>query len=423
MATGRCHIHARTARSSAGGRKRITGYYAEFREPHRYPVRKRVTLGTSDRREAERRFADLERRYGAGTFDPWTDATPHRDRVRILATEAVRPFVRAKKAEQLRRKSVKLYRSVAEAFVATLPTGLPLAGVEARHVRAFVTASHLAEASQRTYRIALQVFFKWAMDAGHVTHSPAAGVQVQKGRGQKQRPRFLTEADFERLLLSIEAQAALHPASYPDGGRYLSDAFRFAVGTGLRRGELVHLNWNAVDLGNGYVYVRHSTGFTTKSGKERSIPLVGDARAVIQERLQRAERTGGADGEAPVFTNLQGGRLSAQGMASALKRFVRLAGLPDELHFHSLRHTFASWAVLRGMEITRLRDLMGHSSIATTMVYAHLHPQAARADMERAFGNRRGEGHGAGAEQTEAAQLRAEIERMRAELDELRAAA
>ena len=65
---------------------------------------------------------------------------------------------------------------------------------------------------------------------------------------------------------------------------------RFAAGTGLRRGELCALRWGAVDIPGRMIHVRNADGFTTKSGQERAVPLVGEAYAVAV-RLD-AERKG-----------------------------------------------------------------------------------------------------------------------------------
>jgi hypothetical protein len=87
----------------------------------------------------------------------------------------------------------------------------------------------------------------------------------------------------------------------------------------------------------------------------------------------------------------------------------------EDINFHSLRHTFASWAVMRGMDLYRLKEIMGHSDIQVTMRYAHLRPDATRKDMERFFGNGRQE-----TLQEENERLRTEIERLQAENEALR---
>ena len=57
-----------------------------------------------------------------------------------------------------------------------------------------------------------------------------------------------------------------------------------------------------------------------------------------------------------------------------------------EYHFHTLRHTFASWWVMGGGDLYRLKEVLGHASIEQTMKYAHLRPEAQKDDMDRIFG-------------------------------------
>ena len=65
------------------------------------------------------------------------------------------------------------------------------------------------------------------------------------------------------------------------------------------------------------------------------------------------------------------------------KAYVIAAGLNDRLHFHSLRHTFATWLVQSGVGIYEVQKLMGHSSVAVTQVYAHLAPSELHSAEEK----------------------------------------
>lgn len=92
--------------------------------------------------------------------------------------------------------------------------------------------------------------------------------------------------------------------------------------------------------------------------------------------------------------------------ASAITR--RLARLPEKINFHSLRHTFASWRVLRGGDLYRLKEVMGHADIQTTMIYAHLRPDALLEEMEKCFGTGQ-----AAAKISEVEHLRAQVEMLK----------
>lgn len=72
-----------------------------------------------------------------------------------------------------------------------------------------------------------------------------------------------------------------------------------------------------------------------------------------------------------VFT-LKGRRISEDWLTHRFKSYIRKAGLNPRLHFHSLRHTFATWLVQEGVSIYEVQKLLGHSSISVTQVYSHL---------------------------------------------------
>lgn len=149
-----------------------------------------------------------------------------------------------------------------------------------------------------------------------------------------------------------------------------------ALRTGLRRGELLGLRWEDVDLDRGRIrvvenYVRGQFK-APKSGKPREVPLSREARAALAEH--RARR---GEGGERVFCDAQGKPYTQGVMASQLERACRLAGL-RVIGWHVLRHSFASALVMRGVAIRAVQDLMGHASIVITQRYAHLAPHVSQ---------------------------------------------
>lgn len=143
----------------------------------------------------------------------------------------------------------------------------------------------------------------------------------------------------------------------------------FQVRTGLREGEARALRWEDVDLVKGRVLVRRSIwqGIegTTKTGKEREVPLGPETiRALKAHRHLRGKL---------VFCSAEGAPLTHSEMRAGLHRACRKAGL-RQVGMHTLRHTFASHLVMRGVPIKVVQELLGHASIKMTMRYAHLAP-------------------------------------------------
>jgi integrase len=134
---------------------------------------------------------------------------------------------------------------------------------------------------------------------------------------------------------------------------------QIALDTGLRRGELLGLRWENLDVRNRMIRVEK-----TKNGERRDVPMtdrVFDLFQGIPRRLDTPYVFAGEDGRPQEYVKTAWG--------SALRR----AGI-ENFTFHDLRHTFASYLVMGGVDIRTVQTLLGHKSIAMTMRYAHLSP-------------------------------------------------
>src|SRR5438552_18538578 len=107
----------------------------------------------------------------------------------------------------------------------------------------------------------------------------------------------------------------------------------------------------------------------TKSGRRREVPLNDDSYRAL---VSLAPKT-----EGRVF--------QTRFIKTAYDNAVAAAKL-DDVNFHTLRHTFASWAVMRGVTLKELQELLGHASLAMTMRYAHLAPEHLRTAVSRLDG-------------------------------------
>lgn len=278
----------------------LKSYYAEFYDRTRQPRQKWVSLGTRDKQAARQKLVTWEREWARGDFDPWTDRAR---REGTTAREAVELFVSDRQRAGCAQSTLDTYEAVLGAFVDTLAPAFPLYGVEEKHVRRYVNrparrqnpnatepAKPKSEATKKSYNDRLRIFLAWCVDEKLLTKSPAPPPGTGKDGRRRDLPEFLSRAEYERLLTAIET----HPETdgrIEHGNRWLLDAVRFAVGSGLRRGELCALRWGAVDIPGRMIHVRNEGGFTTKSGRERAVPLVGEAYAVAaQLDAERKER-------------------------------------------------------------------------------------------------------------------------------------
>jgi len=145
----------------------------------------------------------------------------------------------------------------------------------------------------------------------------------------------------------------------------LKDIVLFDVNTGLRIGELVNVKWSDVDMGNRVIRVWQTGDFTTKSKRDRNLPM----NDTVFNLLTTKKRTG-----EHVFSTQDGKQMDSVYISKKFKKYVRRVKLGEQYTFHSLRHTFASHLVQRGVSLYIVSKLLGHSNLKTTEIYAHLAP-------------------------------------------------
>ncbi len=166
---------------------------------------------------------------------------------------------------------------------------------------------------------------------------------VKKFRVQNQRTRYLEADEVDKLIGAC--------------GGSIKPMVITALNTGMRKHEVLDLEWKDIDLKNNIIYVKK-----TKNKKCREVPINDTLRDFFEE-LKRKKRTG------YVFSKEDG--TPYKSLKTAFGTAVRKAGIED-FTFHDLRHTFASHLVMNGVDLKTVQELLGHSNIETTMRYAHL---------------------------------------------------
>jgi len=170
---------------------------------------------------------------------------------------------------------------------------------------------------------------------------------IKKYQEPDGRLRYLSgEAEAERLLEAC--------------GDSLRPIVVTALHTGMRKGELLGLTWDSVDMTHGFIRLKQ-----TKNGKARALPFnetLWDLFSGLRTRH-----------DVPwVFHDAEGRRHNDT--RHPFEEACEGAGLTD-FHFHDLRHTFASWLIMRGVPLATVSNLLGHTSPTMTLRYAHLSPK------------------------------------------------
>jgi integrase len=143
----------------------------------------------------------------------------------------------------------------------------------------------------------------------------------------------------------------------------LKKFYQLAVLTGMRRGELLFLTWDHVDLENSVISVQSSKEYRVKQGKGRMIPISAEAAKILKTLR----------GNDPyVFMTEKGIPYPEDYVTKKFKQAVRDAGLREDFRLHCLRHTFATLLGKAGVPALHTKELMGHTYVKTTEAYTRI---------------------------------------------------
>ncbi len=226
----------------------------------------------------------------------------------------------------------------------------------------------------------LRTAFAYAVKKGMLAVNPCETADAPRvGQGT---PKVWGVPEVQQFLMAIH-------------NHRLEAAYVLAAKTGMRRGEIAGLTWDAVNLDTGEVYVRSTrvmaSGIPTVSSPktEGSARMVAINRSTVQvlrehRTRQRQERMASLDwaDTGYVFTREDGRPVNPQYLYTLMQRTAHRAGLPP-ISFHGLRHSFATAALQAKQDVRLVAELLGHESTRTTQsTYQHVLPDLARKSAE-----------------------------------------
>ena len=268
---------------------------------------------------------------------------------------------------RLSNYTVRNYRHALVNFFAWLRTQVDWSGdlnvISKTFVRSYLVEEQrrLSRRTLRNHVSGIRMFFKFCMERKLAERNPFLGLTLPKVA--KTLPKFLTERQAD-LLLSQPIQLIETDALEPFLAWRDRIVLEILYGGGVRVSELVGLNYGDLDLRRATVRV------TGKGNKQRLCPI--GENAVHCVRHFRSEFAQDSSINAPLIVNRAGKRLSVRSVQTLLKKYLRMAGLPDDLTPHKLRHSYATHMLDNGADLRSVQELLGHANLSTTQIYTHV---------------------------------------------------
>ncbi len=273
--------------------------------------------------------------------------------------KGLRDFVRRNGDTNVSRE----YRSLVRDYVAWL--------LERRTVTSGRAAGRRGHARASVHRMlaSLRSFMRYLIERGLLPDAPLWRPRsTLMGRLTPKLERRLPD------LVSVSEAARLveAPSGADDAGTRLRDAalLELLYGCGLRVSEAANLDRQNVSLEESTVRI------WGKGSKERQAPLGTKARNALRAYLNAEDAP--QDKTGPLFHNTHGRRLGARSIQRIVRNYARRSGLREDVHPHTLRHSYATHLLNGGADLRIVQELLGHSTPSATQVYTHVSQQEAR---------------------------------------------
>lgn len=252
--------------------------------------------------------------------------------------------------------SEKYLKKAVKPSFAALQKNIPdiqLQMISTRIIDQFIsTASASSKHSASLYYRTLKAAFNKAVIWNYIEVNPFN--KIKSPKVPQSFPVFISESELIEILNNTEVQL-------------MKDIFITAFYTGMRLGELLNMKWDWIDFSQNIITIKNSNDFNSKNKRDRIIPIHQKVKIVLQTVYQLSK-----DQNSLLFSRNGRLKLNEDFVSKQFKKAVRAAKLNDKIHFHSLRHSFASALVQRGISLYAVKELLGHGNIKTTQIYSHL---------------------------------------------------
>jgi site-specific recombinase XerD len=307
----------------------------------------------------------------------------------LTGPEALRAFIRSLEARDTSPETGRSYEHTVAAWLAwTEAHGADWRGPSRTTLRTYlgeISEGH-ARSSVAQRMAALRAFYRYTSRSEITAGDPWGAVATP--RLPRRLPRVLEVEQVERLIAVVDEDLAAGAdgqkiaARDPELARALALRDRAIVETayaaGLRISELAAADLRRLDLRRGELRVigkgrKERIGLLGRPAREALTAYLDEGRPVLAAKASAAA-TPDPDADSAVFLNHLGRPIGVRGLRYRLDRLCRLAGLPEGVSPHTLRHSFATHLLDGGADLRVVQELLGHESLATTQVYTHVSP-------------------------------------------------
>ncbi len=218
----------------------------------------------------------------------------------------------------------------------------------------YLTVHAKSDATKTRIIASIRCFYRYLAEQGAVSLNPADGIKLKKA--DKKLPDILDSNEIVLLL------------SQPDESDYkgIRDKamLELLYATGVKVSELIDLSVQDVNLQVGIVHLHNDK-------KERIVPMYpGAIKAVAEYMVHVRPVIVTESSEDRLFTNMTGQPMSRQGFWKIIKHYSEKAGIQKDITPHTLRHSFAAHLLENGAQLKDIKEMLGHSDISSTQIYA-----------------------------------------------------
>lgn len=278
--------------------------------------------------------------------------------------ECIKQFISYLQERNLSFNTIKVYDNNLEELHQFIGRRNSIRRIERKEIKAFL--SFLSEKgnqpiTRRAKLIAIRSFFKYLEDENLIKSNPTNNLPLPKVATKE--PTYLLEGEIKKILMLAKK----------DKNRRAEIAIRVFSETGIRLSELVNISVGDIDVRSKAIRIKR------KGDIEQTIPLNNNLNKLLKSYIKDRNSL------MPLIVNKRGGRMTARRIAIMVKGYFKKAEVDRAgISVHSIRHSFCSRLLERGVSLKTIQILAGHKNISTTERYLHISDMKIRKEVRLA---------------------------------------